>query len=95
MTQSGVRAEKILGIANLRREPANKIGFLASYETLLPMFDGDERRTILYLQHVMGTVLKRPYEVGFKALSERKNGLDAIEKACRAEEPFYGAGWDT
>ncbi|MEU4290162.1 hypothetical protein AB0E63_18235 [Kribbella sp. NPDC026596] len=54
-----------------------------------------KRRTILYLQHVMGTVLKRPYEVGFKALSERKNGLDAIEKACRAEQPFYGAGWDT
>ena len=27
---------------------------LASFETLLPLFDGDERRTILYLQHVMG-----------------------------------------
>jgi hypothetical protein len=32
---------------------------LASFETLLPLFDGDERRTILYLQHVMGEVLTR------------------------------------
>ena len=46
---------------------------LASFETLLPLFDGDERRTILYLQHVMGEVLKRPYELAFKTLSERKD----------------------
>ena len=67
---------------------------LASFETLLPVFDGDERRTVLYLQHVMGEVLTRPYEIAFKTLSERKNPLDKIDKACRAEEPFYGAGWD-
>ena len=67
---------------------------LASFETLLPLFDGDERRTVLYLQHVMGEVLKRPYELAFKTLSERKDPLDKIDKACRAEEPFYGASWD-
>ena len=67
---------------------------LASFETLLPLFDGDERRTILYLQHVMGEVLTRPYELAFKTLSERKDPLDKIDKVCRAEEPFYGAGWD-
>ena len=67
---------------------------LASFEMLLPLFDGDERRTILYLQHVMGEVLTRPYEIAFKTLSERNNPLDKIEKVCRAEEPFYGAGWD-
>ena len=70
------------------------VAVLAAYDTLLPMFDGDERRTIQYLQHVMGTVLKRPYEVAFKTLSERKDPLDKIDKACRAEEPFYGDGWD-
>jgi hypothetical protein len=70
------------------------VAVLASFETLLPLFDGDERRTILYLQHVMGEVLKRPYELAFKTLSERKDPLDKIDKVCRAEEPFYGASWD-
>jgi len=70
------------------------VAVLASYETLLPLFDGDERRTILYLQHVMGEVLKRPYELAFKTLSERKDPLDKIDKVCRSEEAFYGAGWD-
>ena len=66
----------------------------ASFETLLPLFDGDERRTILYLQHVMGEVLTRPYEIAFKTLSEREHPLDKMHKVCRAEAPFYGAGWD-
>ena len=70
------------------------VAVLASFETLLPLFDGDERRTILYLQHVMGTVLTRPYEIALKAIGGRENPLDKIEKACRAEGPFYGAGWD-
>jgi hypothetical protein len=70
------------------------VAVLASFETLLPLFDGDERRTILYLQHMMGTVLTRPYEIAFKTLSERENPLDKIDKVCRAEGPFYGAGWD-
>jgi L-2-amino-thiazoline-4-carboxylic acid hydrolase-like protein len=67
---------------------------LAAFETLLPLFDGDERRTILYLQHVMGTVLKRPYEVMFSTLSQRDNGLDKIDALCRKEKPLYGSGWD-
>jgi len=70
------------------------VAVLAAYETLLPMFDDDEGRTIQYLQHVMGTVLTRPYGQAFKTLSERKDPLDKIDKACRAEEAFYGDGWD-
>ena len=42
----------------------------------------------------MGTVLRHPYEIAFKTLSERKDSLDKIDKACRAEAPFYGAGRD-
>jgi hypothetical protein len=77
-------------------EGALRIGVavLASFETLLPLFDGDERRTILYLQHVMGEVLTGPYEIAFKTLSEREHPLDKIDKVCRAEAPFYRAGWD-
>jgi hypothetical protein len=29
---------------------------LAAYETPLPVFDGDQRRTLLFLQHVVGAV---------------------------------------
>jgi L-2-amino-thiazoline-4-carboxylic acid hydrolase len=67
---------------------------LASFEQLLPLFDGDERRTILFLQHVMGTVLKRPYQLMFQTLSRREEPLDKIDKACRKMEPLYGDGWD-
>ena len=62
---------------------------LASYEKLLPLFDGDERRTILFLQHVMGGVLERPYEVMFGTLSERKEALDKIDKACASMIGVY------
>jgi hypothetical protein len=67
---------------------------LASYEKLLPLFDGDEQRTILYLQHVMGTVLKRPYEVTFSTLSKRDQPLDKIDKVCSKMKGMYGKGWD-
>ena len=67
---------------------------LASFEQLRPVFDEDERRTILLLQHVMGTVLKRPYQLMFQTLSKREEPLDKIDKACRKMEPLYGAGWD-
>src|SRR5262245_9570593 len=68
---------------------------LAAFETLRPaMFDGDERRTILYLQHEMGKVLKRPYELMFQTLSKRDEPLEKIDSACRKLEPMYGAGWD-
>jgi hypothetical protein len=69
-------------------------GARASFEQLLPLFDGDERRTILLLQHVMGTVLKRPYQLMFQTLSRREEPLDKIDKACRKMEPLYGDGWD-
>jgi L-2-amino-thiazoline-4-carboxylic acid hydrolase len=67
---------------------------LAAFEQLLSLFEGDERRTILFLQHVMGTVLKRPYQLMFQTLSRREEPLDKIDKACRKMEPLYGAGWD-
>jgi DNA-binding NtrC family response regulator len=75
-------------------EGGTDMAVLASFETLLLLFDGDERQTVLCLQHVMGEVLTGPYESAFKTVSERKNPLDKIGKACRAEEPFYGAGRD-
>ena len=67
---------------------------LAAYETLLPVFDGDERRTRLFLQHVVGAVARRPFEIAFEALSKRPNPLDAIEAACRKEVPLYGSYYD-
>lgn len=70
------------------------VAVLVSFETLLPLFDGDERRTILYLQHVMGEVLTRPYELAFKTLSEWEHPLDKIDEVCLAEAPLFGAGWD-
>lgn len=67
---------------------------LAAFETLLPLFDGDERRTILLLQHTMGPVLRRPYEMMFERLSKKDEPLDTIDKACRAMEGLYGTSWD-
>jgi hypothetical protein len=69
---------------------------LATYENVLPLFDGDQRRTILFLQHVMGGVLERPYEITFSSLSQRKDALDKLEKACRMMQDFYPAyfEWD-
>jgi hypothetical protein len=67
---------------------------LAAFEQLLPLFDGDERRTILFLQHVICTVLKRPVQLMFQTLRKREEPLDKIGKGCRKMEPLYGAGWD-
>ena len=46
---------------------------LAPYETLLPLFDRDERRAILYLQHAMGPALQRTYDLMSSTLNERKD----------------------
>jgi hypothetical protein len=62
---------------------------LASYEHVLPLFEGDERRTILFLQHIMGGVLERPYEMMFGTLSERKDALDKIDTACSSMKGIY------
>jgi hypothetical protein len=67
---------------------------LAAFEQLLPLFDGDERRTILFLHHVICTVLKRPVQLMFQTLRKREEPLDKIGKGCRKMEPLYGAGWD-
>lgn len=47
----------------------------AAYEVLLPIFDDDERRTTLFLQHVVGKLLRRPYEVATEALGEGDDAL--------------------
>ena len=60
---------------------------LAAFETLRPEFDGDERRTILFLQHVFGTVLRRTFEW----ITSREDPLDDYEKAVRKERPLYGS----
>ncbi|MGY1641471.1 L-2-amino-thiazoline-4-carboxylic acid hydrolase [Geodermatophilus sp. SYSU D00703] len=67
---------------------------LAAYETLLPVFDGDARRTILFLQHVVGVVARRPFRIAFEALGRRDDPLTAIERACRREAPFHGSYFD-
>ena len=67
---------------------------LAAYETLLPLFDNDERRTILFLQHVVGAVARRPFEIAFETLGNRAHPLNAIEAACRKEGPLYGSYYD-
>ena len=64
---------------------------LAAYEALLPVFGEDQRRTILFLQHVLGAVARRPFELAFEALGKREDALGAIETSCRQEAPFYGA----
>jgi hypothetical protein len=67
---------------------------LAAYEILLPLFDNDQRRTILFLQQIVGAVAQRPFEIAFEALSKREHPLDAIDKACRMEGPVYGSYYD-
>lgn len=62
---------------------------VAAFEIPRPEFDGDERRTILYLQHIFGTVLRRTFEVTFKWITSRENPLDDYEKAVRKEGPAY------
>jgi hypothetical protein len=42
----------------------NGIGVLAAFEIMRPMFNGDQRRTISYLQRVVGSILQRPLQVG-------------------------------
>ena len=78
-------AEGMLGISAV---------VLAAFEILRPEFDGDERRTILYLQHVFGTVLRRTFEVAFEWITSRENPLDDYEKAVRKQRPMYGSYFD-
>jgi len=67
---------------------------LAGYEALLPELDGDERRTILFLQHVFGEVLERTIDVVIAALARGDEPLDAVEKAMRQSSGMYGSYFD-
>jgi L-2-amino-thiazoline-4-carboxylic acid hydrolase-like protein len=64
---------------------------LAAFEVLRPTFDGDERRTIRYLQRVVGAVLQRPLEVGVEALVKHDPSLDSIDSVCRKDFAMYGS----
>lgn len=67
---------------------------LAAHETLLPLFDGDSRRTVSYLQHVFGAVLRRSLEVAVEALARRDDPLGAVDRACRTGFAMYGTSFD-
>lgn len=69
---------------------------LAGYEVLRPEFDGDERRTILFLQHVFGEAYKRTVEVVIEALATGDDPLDRVEKAMSKSSAMYGSyfRWD-
>jgi hypothetical protein len=67
---------------------------LAAYETLRPELDDDGARTILFLQHVFGEVLKRSMEIAVEALAGREEPLDAVEKAMRKSSAMYGSYFD-
>jgi len=71
------------------------VAVLASFEALLPLFDGDERRTILYLQHAMGEVLTRAYELAFKTLSEREHPPRQDRQGARRHRSTAPAGTST
>ena len=64
---------------------------LAAYEVLLPELDGDEKRTILFLQHVFGEVLQRTMDVAIAAIASGDAPLDAVEKAMRQSSGMYGS----
>lgn len=67
---------------------------LAAYEALRPELGGDGARTIVFLQHVFGEVLKRSMEIAVEALAERDEPLDAVEKAMRKSSAMYGTYFD-
>ena len=67
---------------------------LAAYETLLPIFADDRRRTLRYLQHVVGSLLRRPLEMGVEALARQDDPLDAVDRACRTFVGIYGEYFD-
>lgn len=64
---------------------------LAAFEVLRPELDGDERRTILFLQHVFGEVMQRSIEIVIEALTRGDAPLDAVESAMRRSSAMYGS----
>jgi hypothetical protein len=67
---------------------------LAAFEVLRPHFDGDERRTVAYLQHVLTGMLQRPLDLGVGLLTRGADPLDALDKACRTDVAMYGRYFD-
>lgn len=64
---------------------------LAGYEVLRPELDDDGPRTVLFLQHVFGEVLKRSMEIVIGALTSRKEPIEAVDKAIRKSSAMYGS----
>jgi hypothetical protein len=63
---------------------------LAAYEVLLPLFDGDARRTHAYLRRQVGTLLKRPLELSMSVIGQREDPLETFDAASRAGVAMYG-----
>jgi hypothetical protein len=67
---------------------------LAAYEAVLPELDGDQRRTIAFLQQVFGAVLERSVELAIKALAHADDPLDTLDAGCRKTFAMYGSYYD-
>jgi hypothetical protein len=67
---------------------------LAAYEAVLPELDGDQRRTIAFLQQVFGAVLERSVELVVKALEHVDDPLDTLDAECRKTFAMYGSYYD-
>lgn len=67
---------------------------LASYETLRPELDGDGIRTIVFLQRVMGGVLRRSTEIAVGFLARRNEPRGAVEGALEKSSALFGASFD-
>ena len=66
---------------------------LAAYEAVVQV-DGDQRRTIVFLQQVFGAVLERSVELVVKALAHVDDPLDTLDAGCRKTFAMYGSYYD-
>lgn len=67
---------------------------LASYETLPPELDDDGVRTIVFLQRVMGGVLRRSTEIAVGILAGRDEPRGAVEGALEKSSALFGSYFD-
>jgi L-2-amino-thiazoline-4-carboxylic acid hydrolase len=67
---------------------------LASFEVLLPLFDGTSAARSSCSSTPWAPIPRRPYELMFERLSQKDQPLDAIHKASSGTKGIYGAGWD-
>lgn len=63
---------------------------LAAYETLRPELEDDGARTILFLQHVFGEVLKRSMEVAVSRARHRRSTRPLRRRARAPLRPIGG-----